>query len=75
MKNTFWIVGEWDTNVVVIGNRHVRIEVHGYISEGTFEHIRRVATPWHKPKEISRHHNYAEARAMQKLIRAARGYK
>ena len=75
MKNTFWIVGEWDTNVAVVGNRRVRIEVRGYISENTFDHICRVATPWHMPKEISRHHNYAEARAMQKLIRAARGYK
>ena len=74
MKNTFWVVGAWDDGVVV-GNRHVRVEVRGYISENTFEHISRVATPWHTPKEISRHHNYAEARAMQKLIRAARGYK
>lgn len=74
MKNTFWIVGEWNTNLVVQHN-NVRIEVRGYISENTYENIRRVATPWHTPKEISRHHNYAEARAMQKLIRAARGYK
>lgn len=72
MKNTFWVVSEWPHSAVIDG-RHVRIEVRGYISEGTYEHIREVATPWHKPNEVSRHHNYAEARAMQKLIRASRG--
>lgn len=73
MKNTFWVVSEWPHSAVIDG-RHVRIEVRGYISEGTFDHIvDSRGLKWQMPKEISRHHNYAEARAMQKLIRAARG--
>lgn len=74
MKNNFWVVGEWG-NHVVLDKHHVRIEVRGYITEQTYENVRKVAVEWHMPKEISRHHKYAEARAMQKLVRAARGYK
>lgn len=75
MKNNFWVVGEWDTSVLVLDRHHVRIEVRGFLTEKTYDHILKSTTPWHLPKEISRHHKYAEARAMQKLVRAARGYK
>lgn len=73
--NNFWVVAEWNTNVVMLERRHARIVVDGYASEKVYEHLAKGRAPWRMPDEISRHHNYAEARAVQKLLRASRGYK
>ena len=73
--NNFWVVAEWNTDVVVLDRRHARIVVDGYASEKVYNYMKEGARPWLTPTEISRHHNYAEARAVQKLVRASRGYK